>query len=91
MKLKQLGIALDQLLNVICAGYADETLSARAHRNRDKNKRWRFFQKLFNKIFFWQNDHCRGAYNAEIIRQHYPIYYREREEKNAVYDQRKKR
>ena len=80
MKLKQLGIALDQLVNVLCAGYADETLSARAYRNRVKTKYWGFFYRMFNKIFFWQNNHCRGAYNSEIIRDHYPVFYRERDE-----------
>lgn len=35
--MKQFLIALDQLVNVMLGGQADETLSARAWRNRDRH------------------------------------------------------
>ena len=34
--MKQVAIAFDQLINTLLGGYADETLSARAHRMRVK-------------------------------------------------------
>ena len=79
MKLKQVLLSFDQLVNVVCAGYADETLSARAYRNREKTRYWAFWYAVFNKMFFWQNNHCRGAYNDEVIRKHYPRIYRKEE------------
>ena len=33
-------IAVDQLANALLGGHADETLSARAHRMREKNHRY---------------------------------------------------
>ena len=72
----QIGIALDQLLNAFCRGWADETLSARAWRNHEKNLRWKGLYALFNAIFFWQNNHCRGAYAQEQERMHMPPEYR---------------
>lgn len=38
--LLNLAIAIDQLVNVLLGGLADETLSARAHRMRLKGHRW---------------------------------------------------
>ena len=37
--IKQILISLDQLLNAICNGYADETLSSRAWRHYDDGSR----------------------------------------------------
>jgi hypothetical protein len=76
MKLKQIGLWLDQGVNVLCDGYADETLSARAYRNKDKSKKWNFFMRVFNKIFFWQKEHCKSAYEQEQTRRHMPPEYR---------------
>ena len=36
---RQLFIAIDQLGNALLAGYADETLSARAYRSQHKKRR----------------------------------------------------
>ena len=38
--MKQIAIAFDQLINAVLGGYADETLSARAHRMRVKKQRY---------------------------------------------------
>lgn len=76
--MKQFLIAIDQVLNTLIwlkcdgFGYADETISARSWRLRDKTS----FYKLINSLFFWQNNHCRGAYNAEMQRKHMPNHYR---------------
>ena len=61
MKLNQLWLAIDQLANVLLGGYADETISSRAWRSQSK-KRWSIMVSVINTLFFWQNNHCRGAY-----------------------------
>lgn len=67
----QLAIAVDQAFNVVFgSGYADETLSAFAHRKRG----WR--RRVINGIFFWQKDHCQVAYLSEWNRRHLPKEYR---------------
>lgn len=87
----QLFIAFDQLLNTLCRGYADETLSARAFRAY-KNDRYpgKFLMPLIDILFLWQSDddevnaiagevvkgHCRRAYYKEILRRSLPPEYR---------------
>ena len=66
----QVLIALDQLANALLGGYADETLSARAHRQND----WR--RVVINGLFFWQVDHCAESYWSERERKQLPPEYR---------------
>lgn len=88
----QLFLALDQLLNVLLAGWADETLSARSYRSacRDAGKgRWAVAQRIIDALFVWQDwlvkwrgqwrdaRHCQRAYWAEQMRLHMPADYRE--------------
>lgn len=74
MSLQQKAIAVDQLINTfIRGGMADETISARAWRNRDKG--WGYFVRLVNTLFFWQDNHCRSAYEAEATRKQLPEEY----------------
>lgn len=74
--LLQLLIALDQLVNVLLGGLADETLSARAHRMRLKGHRWWGWTAGFiDRLFFWQRDHCLQAYHSEIQRRQMPGHY----------------
>jgi hypothetical protein len=69
----QVLIAVDQLGNALLAGWADETLSSRSYR-QNKKMRWRIMEKVINTIFFFQPDHCRQAYEAEINRkQTFPL------------------
>ena len=66
----QILVAIDQLINTCIGGYADETLSSRAHRRRLRGKggvAW-----LIDHIFFWQNEHCKTAYESELNRMQYP-------------------
>ncbi|MGD9698508.1 hypothetical protein [Acinetobacter sp.] len=53
MKILQIMIAFDQLINTILGGMADETISSRAHRNRYKSWRWRFMRRLIDGLFFF--------------------------------------
>ena len=71
----QILIALDQLLNTVLGGWADETISARCHRK----KRW--FRHVINCMFWWQKDekgrrHCELCYWHERERKDMPIDYR---------------
>lgn len=73
-RLLQILIAIDQLANTLVGGMADETLSARAHRQRLKGRAWP--AKAINAIFFWQDDHCRSAFESEMARLDMPGSYR---------------
>lgn len=70
----QVLIAFDQLANtIIPGGFADETLSSRAHRMRVKGQPvWGWTAKAIDTLFFWQKDHCASAYESERRRAHLP-------------------
>ena len=71
---KSVGIAADQLINAVLGGWPDETFSARAYRIGvlDGRKGWRRVVWFINKLFFWQRNHCRGAYAKERERKYRP-------------------
>lgn len=85
----QIFLGIDQVLNTLLAGYADETLSARAHRSarRDGGGRWAAAERVIDALFVWQDwlvkrrgewtgaRHCERAYQAEIERRQYPPHY----------------
>ena len=64
MNLKQVGIAFDQFINALCGGWADETLSCRAWRQREKKRRWKIMRHVIDVLFFWQK--------SELNRRHLP-------------------
>lgn len=71
----QILVALDQLVNTLIGGYADETLSSRAHRRRLRGKggcAW-----VIDHIFFWQDEHCKASYESELERAQLPVEFRE--------------
>lgn len=70
-------IALDQVLNTLVSGWADETLSARAWRCREQRRRWRVAHRLIDALFFWQAGHCERSYLAESMRRQLPAEYRD--------------
>ncbi len=73
-------IAIDQLVNTLCGGWPDETLSSRVYRHAvlEGKARWRYPYRCINAVFFWQQDHCRGAYQRERTRRHLPENFHER-------------
>ena len=77
--MKQFLIAFDQVINTVIYikddgwGYADETISARSWRLRDQSSLY----KVVNALFFWQDNHCRGAYISELSRKQLPKEYTE--------------
>jgi hypothetical protein len=70
----QVLIALDQLINTLIGGFADETLSARAHRQALKGHVMQ--EKVIDMMFFWQPHHCKTAYESEMRRSQLPKEYR---------------
>ena len=76
----QLIIAIDQLFNVICLGWADETFSARCWRQRNKNKFWALARKIIDILLFWDTKdgmkHCEWAYENEDKRAQCAPEYR---------------
>lgn len=64
--LLHLAIWLSQTLNVLLAGHPDETISARAHRNRGRPG-WRRLELAINALFF-DSRHCEKSYRADIER-----------------------
>ena len=62
-------IAIDQLINVIFGGAADETLSSRLGRHRKTNKVAEFFARIVDFIFFWEKHHTIKSIEPED-RQH---------------------
>ena len=74
----QILVAIDQFVNTLMGGMADETLSARAWRNHLRGRRsWPV--KIIDALFFWQKDHCREAYESEVERKQLPAGYGEKE------------
>lgn len=75
--LLNLAIAIDQLLNAMLLGFADETLSSRAYRaDRDGKVFGRIFRPLIDTLFFWDKRHCFQAYLAEVSRKQYSKNFR---------------
>lgn len=69
---EQIPIAIDQLINTLFGGWADETISSVAWRKRNDGKGWVLFQKVIDAIFFWQEKHCQSAYESEKNRLQCP-------------------
>ena len=76
--MRQLLIAVDQLVNAALGGSADETLSARAWRAEQGGKVFgKIFRPVIDGLFFWDADHCKDSYASELERRHLPPAYRE--------------
>ncbi len=76
----QVLVAVDQLINTFFCGMADETLSSRTYRHYMKGE-YAWLYKIINALFFWQNDHCKEAYESELERMHLPPSMRENDAK----------
>lgn len=69
--MKQFWIAVDQLINACLGGFADETLSSRCWRLRYREP-YSTLRAVIDGAFFWQSEHCRKSYDAEIKRTQSP-------------------
>lgn len=68
-------VAVDQLVNAILGGWADETISARCHRLRD-HQPFKILRPVIDGLFFFQPNHCQRAYESERLRAQLPAEYR---------------
>lgn len=80
-RMEQIPIAIDQLVNTLFNGWADETISSATWRKRNDGKGWALLRRLIDGLFFWQQEHCRTAYESEQQRKHLPPELREIREK----------
>lgn len=78
MRLVQVIIAIDQLVNALAGGWADETLSSRAYRESPR------IEKFINALFFWDKDHCYESYVSEQLRSQLPPELRNNGVRNGV-------
>ena len=70
-------IALDQLGNaLLLGGWADESISARAWRQRNDSVWWFALHGTIDAVFFWTKDHCKNSYLEEMARNQLPRAYR---------------
>ena len=77
--IKNLLIALDQLLNALFGGWPDSTLSARAYRlEQERGRKWP--RVLIDTLFFFDRDHCYQSYLSEIERKQLPPQMRSKKE-----------
>jgi hypothetical protein len=81
--LQQIWMGVDQLVNALIPPFtgvvssAGETLSARAFRAWRDGRPWgRVMLPFINTIFFWQDNHCRGAHARLMERTYLPDEYR---------------
>jgi hypothetical protein len=62
-----IGEIISQAGNAIfLAGNPNMTISARCYLARNHPK-WGWCYKVVNKIFFWQEDHCRSSWVSDIV------------------------
>lgn len=80
---QQIWMAADQFVNALippitgAVSSAGETLSARAFRAWRDGRAWgRVMLPMINTIFFWQENHCRGAHAKLMERAYLPDEYR---------------
>lgn len=74
----QIMLAVDQLVNALFGGYADETLSSRAYRAEQNGRvAGKLFRPLIDTLFFWQKEHCKNAYLSEVNKLQQPEQVRE--------------
>ena len=52
---------------ILLGGHHDVTVSARAYLNRKRSRGWYAAYRALNAVFFWQDDHCRDSWLADVI------------------------
>jgi hypothetical protein len=72
--LKNIFLACNYFVNALLRGQPNETLSSRAYRMQQKPQPyWHGLAACINCIFWWQNNHCRGAYAGDRARLLVPL------------------
>ena len=69
----QVLIALDQLVNALLGGWADETLSSRAWRMDAKGRPWGLvLRPLIDALLFFDRQHCLASFESERTQRQHP-------------------
>lgn len=63
---KQFIISIDQTVNALTGGWADETISSRMYRTQSP------FVRVIDTLFFFDKDHCKRAFESERERLQLP-------------------
>lgn len=58
-------VAASRLLNVLTGGDYDEMFSSRAYKDSLKRGRPTLRNRVIDRLFFWEKDHCRLMYQWE--------------------------
>lgn len=71
--LMHIAIAVDQFFTTLIGGYPDETLSSYAYRMElQKAPIGKYVRPFIDGLFFWQEDHCKTAWESERLRMQSP-------------------
>lgn len=66
--LNAVAVCISQSFNaIVLLGSPDETVSARCHRQRHM-RAWDIARRIFNTVYFWQEDHCADSYADDVSR-----------------------
>ena len=69
--IKNVLIAIDQLLNTLFDGWPDETLSARAYRlDIERGRKWP--RRIIDFVLWFDKNHCYESYRSELERRQLP-------------------
>lgn len=71
MKLLQIAVAFDQLVNTFFGGYADKTISSRCWRLREYQP-YKTLRPVIDTILFFDPKHCETSYDNEVARKYSP-------------------
>lgn len=78
--IKQVLVALDQALNALCEGWADETLSSRCWRYRQRPG-WKQARAVLDFVaaLLGDKEHCKASWESEAKRLQCPPELRPRD------------
>jgi hypothetical protein len=54
-------------------GSTAQTLSARSHLEAQTSPKWARRKRFINRLFWWQEDHCKWAWEQEVERARYVL------------------
>lgn len=65
---------LSRFLNAfVFGGSTAQTLSARSHLEAATSLKWARRKRFINRLFWWQPDHCKWAWEQEVERARYVL------------------
>lgn len=58
---------------IVFNGSTAQTLSSRSYIDGRDSRFWRVMGRVINALFFWQDDHIKAAWEAEVSRARYTL------------------